>query len=224
MSTTPRRKVTYVAEGVIDQAPAINDALRQIDGKFVPIVLEMGIASASLPTTGLVDGDMYVIDSADPTYPNYIAQYVEEGDFWQYYPPEDVGVLLNIYDGGLYSWDYSSPGDWQPATAVVTSVPPPEVVTDANATRTLAPSDAGTYIRFTHAAPEVVVDDAEGYTVGEEYHLRYQGAGSLTLSPVTGFTINPPADGTLEVPAGGTVTLKIVAAGEADLMGLTVPA
>lgn len=83
-------------------------------------------------------------------------------------------------------------------------------------------TNAGLYIRFSHATALFTFDGAETYKIGHEYHARNVGSGTLTLSPIAGFTLNAPADGSLVVPPDGTVTVKIVAADEADVMGVTV--
>lgn len=83
---------------------------------------------------------------------------------------------------------------------------------------------SGNYMRFSHVAAEYHFDDSEPWEVGAEYHGRYVGSGTLTLTSGAGFTINPPAGGSLVIPPGGTFTVKIVAANEADLFGVTVPA
>lgn len=79
----------------------------------------------------------------------------------------------------------------------------------------------GNYTRFTHASPTYHFADDEPWEIGAEYHGRYEGSGTLTITSDTGFTINPPTDGSLVIPPGGTFTVKIVAADEADLLGVT---
>lgn len=81
----------------------------------------------------------------------------------------------------------------------------------------------GSYMRFTHAAAEFRFSSDEPWEIGAEYHGRYAGSGTLTITADSGFTINPPAGGSLVIPPGGTFTVKIVAADEADLFGVTVP-
>lgn len=83
-------------------------------------------------------------------------------------------------------------------------------------------TNAGTYVRFTHAGPTFTFDAETDYKIGHEYHARYEGSGTLTLAGANGFTLNAPADGSLVVPPGGTVTVKIVGASEADVMGVTL--
>lgn len=84
-------------------------------------------------------------------------------------------------------------------------------------------TNAGNYTRFTDAAPTYTFNDAAPFVIGAEYHGRYEGAGVLTITEAGTMTVNPPTAGTLEIPPGGTFTVKIVAADEADLFGVTVP-
>lgn len=82
----------------------------------------------------------------------------------------------------------------------------------------------GNYMRFTHAAAEFHFSSDEPWVIGAEYHGRYAGSGTLTITADSDFTINPPAGGSLVIPPGGTFTVKIVAANEADLFGVTTGA
>lgn len=103
------------------------------------------------------------------------------------------------------------------------SVPP--VVTEPGTNLDATASNDGNYTRFTNAgAKTYTFDDAETFTAGDEYHGRNIGAGDLTITEAGTMTINAPAGGTLVIPQGGTFTVKIVAAHEADLFGVTVAA
>jgi hypothetical protein len=98
-----------------------------------------------------------------------------------------------------------------------------EIATESGAARTAQASQGNTYVRFTNASAKVYTfDDAEAYTIGQEFHGRNVGAGDLSIEGTTGMTINPPFGGSLVIPEQGTFTVKIVAAGEADLFGVTV--
>jgi hypothetical protein len=99
------------------------------------------------------------------------------------------------------------------------------VVTESGTSLTADDTNAGTYTRFTNSSAKTYTfDDAETYATGAEYHGRNVGAGDLTITEAGGMTVNPPAGGTLVIPQGGTFTVKIVAADEADLFGVTVAA
>lgn len=97
-----------------------------------------------------------------------------------------------------------------------------EVVNETGANLDATPANAGNYTRFTHASPTYTFDDAEAFNIGDEYHGRYEGAGSMTIVAAGGMAIIAPFAGSLEIPPGGTFTVKIVAADEADLFGVTV--
>lgn len=104
------------------------------------------------------------------------------------------------------------------------AAPPAPVVAESGANLDATPANAGNYTRFSNVAGTYTFDDAEAFVVGAEYHGRYVGAGTLTITAAGTMTVNAPADGTLVIPPGGTFTVKIVAADEADLFGVTVPA
>lgn len=99
------------------------------------------------------------------------------------------------------------------------------VVTDAATALTATDANSGNYTRFTSASAKAYTfDSAQSYTVGDEYHGRNVGVGDLTLAAAGTFALNAPNGGTLVIPAGGTFTVKIVAAAEADVFGITVAA
>lgn len=158
-----------------------------------------------------------------------LRKFVEdEGEDWQFvgdssggWGPAGGGGGSGIpdapSDGTLYG---RKDGSWE---AVPTSIPPP-VVTDATTSLLADATNVGNYTRFTNAGTkDYEFDDGETYATGAEYHGRNAGAGDLTIVEVGGMTVNPPAGGTLVVPEGGTFTVKIIAADEADLFGVTVP-
>lgn len=100
------------------------------------------------------------------------------------------------------------------------------VQVESTTARAASLADAGFYTRFTNAAVKTYTFNSTTYTyvVGSEFHGRNVGAGNLTLTAAGGMVLNAPAGGTLVVPAGGGFTVKIVAAGEADVLGVTVAA
>lgn len=187
------------------------------------------------------DGNLYKFVEGSPTgswalaaglgdAPNDGERYARRSGLWEVYPgitvsdeesPQTiepdvselvfVGAILEVLTGGV----------------VRVTIPPPDpapVVTEASAARIALAAHAGDYTRFTNAAAKTYTIGEEAYQVGDEFHGRNVGAGDLTLVEATGFTINPPADGTLVIPQHGTFTVKIVAANEADLFGVTVDA
>lgn len=135
-------------------------------------------------------------------------------------PTVETGVTELIFGDGL-SIEVLTGGRVRVTAA---ALPPPPVVNSSAANVDATAANPGNYTRFSHAGPTYTFDDGEGYDVGAEYHGRYVGSGTLELLEAGGMTLNPPADGTLEIPPGGTFTVKIVAADEADVFGVTVPA
>lgn len=101
---------------------------------------------------------------------------------------------------------------------------PATVVTEAGASRAIALTDRGAYIRFTATgAKTATFGTAVGGDPGE-YHIRNAAAsGDLTLQ-VSSTTLNAPAGGTLVLEPGMTVTVKRVAADVFDVFGQTVAA
>jgi hypothetical protein len=96
---------------------------------------------------------------------------------------------------------------------------------DATTAYDVASSDNGSYRRFTNAGSKSVgirTNAVHALPNDGEWHLHNNGAGSLTIIPAGGVTVNLPADGTLVVPEGGTVTIKRVASDEFDLFGQVV--
>jgi hypothetical protein len=124
-----------------------------------------------------------------------------------------AGFVLKVRNAGNDGWDVISP----------VGVP---VITDSSTARDADPAtDAGCYIRFTNAAAKIYTfDDGDGFSAGQEFHVRNAGAGDLTLTAAGTMTLNAPAGGTLVVPEGGTATVKMVASDEADVFGVTEPA
>jgi hypothetical protein len=201
------------------------------------------------PATG-ADGDLYIVGvgatGAWAGQDNNLARFVDEGNFWEFFVAgTQVFFIVNLEDGNLYKYLDSSPGPgWVVAAGipeapndgetyvrqsldwVATVVPPlyPPVIDETDEITNALDSVYGNYTRFSHVSAIYHFSDAETYEVGAEYHGRYTGVGVLTITGDTGFTINPPAGGSLQIPQGGTFTVKIVAADEADLFGVTVPA
>lgn len=242
MANTPNTGIPYVTEGALDPAAGLNLALNVIDALLQTAVISIGDAE---PPSDVSDGDLFIVGTGAGDWAgedDNLARYVSEGDFWQFY---DAGVQVHIVfnkdDGGLYAYDGSNGwtlaagltdapsdgstygrknGSWAAVTAGSGGAAP--VVTESGANLDATPSNSGNYTRFTNADPTYTFEPgSEDYTVGDEYHGRYDGSGSLEIVAGSGFTINPPAGGTLIIPDGGTFTVKIVATDEADLFGVT---
>lgn len=165
------------------------------------------------------DGDIYIIPSgATGSQWSGFDQYdltIYKSGTWTAYAPVE-GIVVNIA-GDLHRWDGAS----YVAVSVDGGFAP--VVTESTTNLDATASNSGDYTRFTNASAKTYTfDAAESYVVGAEYHGRNVGSGNLTIVPTSSMTINPPTGGTLVIPQHGTFTVKIVAADEADLFGVTV--
>lgn len=109
------------------------------------------------------------------------------------------------------------------AEALATKQDVPNVV-PVSASRNLALSDAGNYLRPTATVTLTVPTNASvAFPVNTEITVRSR-TGNTTLSPASGVTLRAPAGGTLVLNAGMTVTLKKVGTNEWDVIGQTVAA
>lgn len=92
------------------------------------------------------------------------------------------------------------------------------VVTDSTTSRTAQPGNATEYVRFTNSGTKVYNFDANlNYAPGGEYSGRNVGAGNLTLTGLSGFTLNPATSGSLVVPQNSTFVVKILNSASADV-------
>ncbi len=126
-----------------------------------------------------------------------------------------AGQVLTIA-GGLPTWA---------APASAASAPP--VLTEADTARTLGLADANAYLRFTNAGASTATippQSGTAWAANTEIHIRRAAAGSLTLTPGSGVTLNAPSGGTLVMTDRMSVTLKRVAENVWDVIGQTVPA
>lgn len=93
-----------------------------------------------------------------------------------------------------------------------------EIVTEANATRTLTAADAGAYIRFTNAAGCVVTVNNGVFAPGDSVLLRQVGAGAVSFAGTA--TLTPPTTNlAISGQQGATVGLVFHTANAADVMG-----
>lgn len=171
-----------------------------------------------------VDGDVYIIPTGATgtqwaTFDADDLAIYRSGTWYAWGPVQ--GIVVNL-DGDLEQ--YLGSAGWTSIGGGSGSCGIP-VVTASGTNLDATASNSCNYTRFTNASAKTYTfDDAETYSVGDEYSGRNVGAGDLTLTEAGGMTLNPPADGTLIVPQGGTFTVKIVASDEADVFGVTVPA
>lgn len=96
------------------------------------------------------------------------------------------------------------------------------LVIESGTSRTLALTDASSYIRLTNATEcdVTVPDNADvAFPVGTQIFLRSGDAGVYTIVEDTSVTVNPPVGGSLVL--AGDATLIKVATDEWDLVGAT---
>lgn len=109
--------IPYVPEGTLDPAAGINDAIRVIDALLQSAVVDM---VTTAPPTGVPDGTLYIVGAgatgAWAGHDNDLAQYVADGDFWQFYTAGvQAKLVVNAADGLLYRFDDGdSPARWLP--------------------------------------------------------------------------------------------------------------
>jgi hypothetical protein len=169
------------------------------------------------------NGDIYIITGSATgaqwaTFDEFDLAIYRAGT-WKAFAPVE-GIVVNLA-GTLKRWNGSAYVD---AVAGGGGGAPP-VVTESTTNLDATGANAGNYTRFTNSSAKTYTfDDAETFTAGDEYHGRNANTGNLTITPAGTMTINAPAGGTLVVPPSGTFTVKIVAADEADLIGVTVAA
>lgn len=88
--------------------------------------------------------------------------------------------------------------------------------------KTIALSDANTYMRFTDTGAKTVTFPVLSYPVSVEFHFANRAAsGDITLSADPGVTLLAPKGGLLVLEPGDTVTVKFSSATSADVFGST---
>jgi Protein of unknown function (DUF2793) len=227
--TTPNTGIPEIPQGAIDVAAAINESLRYVDALLQPRVLDM---DRTAPPGSPVDGQMHVVAGTGGTatgawalHENDLAQYVEEGAFWQFYRAGvNVHLILNADDNGLYAFSSDSPGAWQPAVPGAYGAP---IVTLSGTTYTLADLTPGAWHEFTSGSPVTltIMNDAdEPIALAAEFGLMAAGAGGLTIVSDDLAAILLPRGGTLELEQEDMAMLKRRAVNSYKLVGETVPA
>lgn len=227
--TTPNTGIPELPEGAIDVAAATNEALRYVDALLQPRVLDM---DRTAPPGSPSDGQMHIVAGTGGTatgewagHENDLAQYVEEGDFWQFYEAGvNVHFILNADDNGLYAFSSDSPGVWEPAVPGAYGAP---VVTLAGTSYTLADLTPGAWHEFTSASAVTitVMNDAdEPIANAAEFALMAKGAGGITFVIDDVAVIVLPRGGTLAMEQEDMAMLKRRAADLYKLVGEVVPA
>lgn len=114
MSQTPRIKLTYVPENTLDPAAGLNVSLDELDALTQTAVTSMALTA---PPGSPVNGEMYIPATAATGAwsgkAHYLARYVSDGAFWQFFTPGvQVNMLVNREDDRLYIYAGSSNGYW----------------------------------------------------------------------------------------------------------------
>lgn len=215
----------YWPEGIAAARIPANNNVRLIQA----LLLNPAISATTADQPGSPsEGDVYILPIA-PTGSNWGSFFEDDvviyyNATWTAYEPLE-GLRKFVVDQGE-DWQFlgDSSGGWAPAGGGGGGPAFAPVVTESGTSLTATGSNSGNYTRFTNASAKTYTfDDGETYTVDHEYHVRNVGTADLTITEAGGMTVNAPAGGTLVIPQGGTATIKIVAADEADLFGVTVP-
>lgn len=221
MARTPNQDIPLLEAGSLQIDAVFNEFAGIVDAWMNCAVLAVGQAA---PTGSEVDGNRYIVGTGTGVFTGHDDELaILLGGTWQFYAPTEGASTVNLDDGFRYV--YLS-GGWATAPVAVTVTAAdvaPAVVIESTSARTMDPSDAGKYIRFTGTgAKTCTFDDGDGFSTNEEYHVANRAtSGDVTLTPAGGMALNAPKGGSLVLEPGDTVTVKMVAADEADVMGST---
>ncbi|WP_445360516.1 DUF2793 domain-containing protein [Microbulbifer sp. EKSA005] len=122
MSNTPNNAIPYAAEGTLDPAASLNQALDTIDALLQIEVLGIQNDPPGSPS----DGDRYIVATGSNEWANQngqLARYVADPGYWQFFPAK---VALNQADGLLY---INGNSGWQVANRPATL---PEITGDTS--------------------------------------------------------------------------------------------
>jgi hypothetical protein len=115
MSDTPNCGIPYVSEGVLDVAASSNAALNVIDALLQTRVISMFVND---PPVTNADGDMYIVGVGTGDWAgkdDYLARWVSEGEFWQFFTPGvQISLLVDQDTGSIQFYDSIniSPPGW----------------------------------------------------------------------------------------------------------------
>lgn len=167
-------------------ADGYKDAM-DIDWRLLSALTQAGaldLVSAEPGTPS--DGDIYLLDETHATQPNDIA--VRDAGAWVYITPAEGWIVYDATAGYHRKFDGSV---W--AQLISGGGGPAAVSTQAGTTYTAVIGDANTYIQFTNASAVAFTIPAEAsvnFPVGTVIALEQVGAGTVTLTPDAGVTIN----------------------------------
>jgi len=176
---------------------------------------------ASLPTSGMVDGDRYLFVGTG-TNANKIARYREANTEsaltagWEYFTPKEGWQIWSVADFANYRF-----------RAAAWAVEPVDgaVINRSDTAISLKTSDSGGYLRATSNSAVTVTVPAQAtapWGDSTEIRVRAAGTGNVTLAPASGVVLNKPAGGSFVLSAGMMATLKRVGPDAWDVFGQTV--
>jgi hypothetical protein len=108
-------EIPMVPEGTLDPAAGLNLALRILRALTQTTVVEIGLTA---PPGSPNDGDKYIVGAGATGdwagMDDYLAEYVSEGDHWDFFAPGDLArFVVNLDDGQGYYYDPNTSG-WVP--------------------------------------------------------------------------------------------------------------
>jgi hypothetical protein len=207
MTETPNHGIPLVPQGTLDPAAGLNDALQVIDALLQTAVLSMALTT---PPASSADGDLYIVASpATGAWAGQelnLARYVFEGNFWQFYTAgEQVVLVLNYADLGLYKFSPGSPGSWTLAAGLGD-----------------APNDGEKYVRQSAAwvtggllvvqdqqSPPTVIDPVEVVIFGDGLDVTDLGSGVVLVESSQEFPEVVEESGTTRTAIAGDASLYV---------------
>ncbi|WP_304306235.1 DUF2793 domain-containing protein [Pseudacidovorax intermedius] len=214
--STPILPLAVWASGTNQNSIPANDNALRLEALSRRVISMSTAAQPGSPA----DGDVYIIPAAATgamwsTFTTGDLTIYRAGTWYAWAPV--LGVIVNVA-GTQMQWSGSA---WVDASAG--GATGATVVPVAGASHAVTPADAGTYLRFTGAgAKTATFDSAAGFSSGEEYHVANRSAaGAVTLVAAGAMVLRAPRGGTLVLMPGDTVTVKLVAAADADVLGST---
>lgn len=228
MTATTKLALELLASAAANQTLA-NTTFAQLNQLVMPAVIDKDLTA---PPGSPANEALYIVASgnwgtgSDKT--GQLAYWLTSTNAWQFIVPLagwrvsmldelDANGIAKVYGYSGSAWALPESGGGGSSFA--------SVVTESTTARVLALTDAGTYIRHTNASSSSVTVAPEAdvsWLADTEIHIRRAAAGSLTLTPGAGVTLNAPSGGTLVMTSAMSVTLKRVSPDVWDVIGQTV--
>lgn len=188
MTTSPRLGFTELNLSETIPEPVVNEIARFVEqGSNRFIVKDKDIDD---PPVSPSDGDAYIVATGSPSgdwsaWAGRIAFYENTG--WLSIAPVEGMVAYVQDENGEYTYDGSI---WVPSSGGLGS----PVTTQSGTSYTAVLGDANTYIQFTNGSPitfTIPLNSSVAFPVGTVIEIEQNGAGALTVAPVSGsVTIN----------------------------------